>query len=105
MNKDRGIIKWLPFESLTPSKKVINSILYEKSKIPKPILSLEQQQEIEEKLIEAFYEQIEVTLKIYQNGYIKTTTSSILEIDYAYKKITLKNKDKVLFKQIIEVVL
>lgn len=105
MNKDRGIIKWLPFESLISSKKVINSILYEKSKISKPILSLEQQQEIEEKLVEAFYEQIEITLKIYQNGYIKTTTTSIIEIDYTYKKITLKNKDKVLFKQIIEVVL
>lgn len=105
MNKDRGMIKWQPFESLTPSKKVIDAILYEKSKRKKPILSLEQQQELEEKLIEAFYEQMEVTLKIYKNGHIETTTSSILEIDSIYKKITLKNKDKVLFKQIIEVVL
>ena len=48
---------------------------------------------------------MEVTLKIYKNGHIETTTSSILEIDSIYKKITLKNKDKVLFKQIIEVVL
>lgn len=105
MNKDRGIIKWQPFESLTPSKKVVDTILHEKSKIKKTILSLEQQQEIEEKLVEAFYEQIEVTLKIYKNGYIKTTTSSILEMDYTYKKITLKNKDKILFMQIIEIVL
>ena len=55
MHNDRGIIKWLPFESLTPNKKVIDSILYEKNKMQKPILSLEQQQEIEEKLVEAFY--------------------------------------------------
>ena len=51
MNKDRGIIKWLPFESLVSSKQVIDSILHEKNKIKKPILSLEQQQEISEKLI------------------------------------------------------
>lgn len=105
MNKDRGMIKWQPFESLTPSKKVIDDILYEKSKRKKPILSLEQQQELEEKLVEAFYEQIEVTLKIYKNGNIKTTTSIILEMDYVYKNITLKNKDKILFQQIVEVVL
>ena len=49
MNKDRGIIKWLPFESLVSSKQVIDSILHEKNKIKKPILSLEQQQEISEK--------------------------------------------------------
>lgn len=105
MHNDRGIIKWQPFESLTPSKKVIDAILYEKCKIKKPILSLEQQIEIEKKLVEAFYEQIEVTFKIYKNGYIKTTTSSILEMDYTYKKITLKNKDKILFSQIIEIVI
>lgn len=105
MNKDRGIIKWLPFESLTPNKKVIDTILYEKNKVKKPILSLEQQQEMEEKIIEAFYEQIEITLKIYINGYIKTIISPILEIDYTYKKIILKNKDIILFKQIVEVVL
>ena len=104
MNKDRGIIKWQPFESLAPSKKMVENILYEKNKIKKPILSLEQQQEIEEKLLEAFYEQAKVTLKIYKNGYIVTTTSSIEIIDSTYKKIILSNKDKILFKQIIEVV-
>ncbi len=105
MHNDRGIIKWLPFESLTPSKNVIDSILYEKSKIKKPILSLEQQQEIEERLVEAFYEQIEITFKIYKNGYIKIITSSILKIDTIYKKIILKNKMKLFFNQIIEIVL
>lgn len=105
MPKDRGIIKWLPFESLTSSKNVVDTILYEKEKIQKPILSLEQLEEIEEKLIEAYYEQIKVTLKIYKNGYITSVTSFILEINTTYKKITLTNKDKILFKQIIEVVL
>ena len=48
MNKDRGIIKWLPFDSLVNSKSVVESILYEKRKVKKPILSLEQTEEIEE---------------------------------------------------------
>ena len=103
MNKDRGVIKWQPFESLAPSKKMIENILYEKNKIKKPILSIEQQQEIEEKLVEAFYEQTKITLKIYKNGYIITTTSFIETIDSTYKKIILSNKDKILFKQIVKV--
>ncbi len=105
MNKDRGIIKWLPFESLVSSKQVIDSILHEKNKIKKPILSLEQQQEISEKLIEAFYEQDEVTLKIYKNGYIITLISFIKNIDYTYKKIVLNNDTKILFSQIVDIIL
>ena len=105
MNKDRGIIKWLPFESLVSSKQVIDSILHEKNKIKKPILSLEQQQEISEKLIKAFYEQDEVTLKIYKNGYIITLISFIKNIDYTYKKIVLNNDTKILFSQIVDIIL
>ncbi len=103
MNKDRGIIKWLPFDSLVNSKSVVESILYEKRKVKKPILSKEQMEEIEEKLIEAFYEQEKVTLKIYKSGYIKSITSTILSIDTTYKKIILANQDKILFNQIVDI--
>ncbi len=68
MNKDRGIIKWLPFESLVSNKTVIDSILKEKNKIKKPVLSLEQQQEIEDTLIHAFYEQEKIMVTYYKNG-------------------------------------
>ncbi len=103
MNKDRGIIKWMPFESLTPSKKIIDCILNEKEKIEKPTLSLEQQQEIEEKLIIAFYVQEKITIKFYQNGTIKSVISFIKFLDATYKKIVLQNKRTILFNQIIEI--
>ena len=70
MNRDRGIVKWAPFSSLVGQKEMIDALVLEKQKIKKPILSLEQQMEIEEKLMEAFYEQIEVTLQIYKKGVI-----------------------------------
>ena len=42
MNKnDRGIIKWQPFNSLMNGKLVINSLLIEREKINKPIISEE----------------------------------------------------------------
>lgn len=103
MNKDRGIIKWKPFQNLTSSNFIIESILAEKRKIKKPILSKEQERIIEEKLIEAYYEQIPVTLKIYQKGYIYSINTKIINIDQIYKKITIKNKC-ILFNQILEVI-
>jgi len=103
MNKDRGIVKWAPFSSLVGQKEMIDALVLEKQKIKKPILSLEQQMEIEEKLMEAFYEQIEVTLQIYKKGEIVAVTSSILEIDSTYKKIVLKNRLVLLFSQIINI--
>lgn len=105
MNKDRGIIKWQPFNSIVGEKELINSLLKEKQKIKKPILSLEQQRKIEEKLVEAYYEQIPVTLKIYKNGLVYQFTSNILSMDYVFKKITLKTGKIILFQQILEVVL
>lgn len=102
---NRGIIKWLPFNSILGQKELIAKLEKEKKKIKKPILSFDQQLEIEEKIIEAFYEQILVTLKIYKNGFIYTYTSSILQIDTIYKKITLKNGQKIFFNQIISIML
>ena len=103
MNKDRGIIKWLPFDSLVSSKSIVESILYEKRKVKKPILSKEQMEEIEEKLIEAFYEQEKITLKIYKSGYIQSITSTILHIDAIYKKVILTTHDTILFNQIVAI--
>ncbi len=105
MNKDRGIIKWMPFNSIIGEKQMIEKLVKEKQKIKKPILSLEQQKEIEDKLLEIFYEQIESTFKIYQNGFIITLKTKIKSMDYAYKKIELENHKTILFTQIIEIML
>ena len=103
MNNDRGIIKWLPFQSLVPNKEIIKKIKEEKNIIEKPLLSKEQQMDIENKLIEAFYEQINITLDYYLNGHIKTIKSKIINIDYVYKKITFEHNLILLFSQIIKI--
>lgn len=105
MNNDRGIMKWAPFSSLVGQKNMIETLVLEKQKVQKPILSLEQQQEIEEKLTEAFYEQIPITFKIYKNGRIETIVSSIVQMDTTYKKITLENHQVLLFEQILKAIL
>ncbi len=105
MNNDRGIIKWIPFNSLTEQKRMVESLLQEKQKIKKPILSLEQEKALEEKIIEALYEQVPITLYIYRKERITVITSTILSIDYTYKKIKLANQKTILFQQIVKAVL
>ncbi len=104
MNKqDRGIIKWQPFESLTPTKQIIKSILLEKSKVTKPILSDEEIKCLEDKIIEAYYSSININIHYYTNGYIKVTKGKIKKIDQIYKMIYLDNNLKLLFNQILDI--
>ena len=51
MNKDRGMIKWAPFNSLINSQYLINSLVFEKTKINKPTISEEEQKIIDEEEI------------------------------------------------------
>lgn len=102
-NIERGIIKWMPFNSVISSKEVVNSILKEKSKIKMPILSEEQIINIEKILILAFYSNVKINVFYYRNGTIENISGYIKKIDPTYRKIYFENKT-ILFNQIIKVI-
>ena len=104
MNKDRGMIKWAPFNSLINSQYLINSLVFEKTKINKPTISEEEQKIIEEKIIEAYYCRNKVLITYYKDGYLLKTKASIEKIDSIYKTIYLSNQLKLLFKQIYKII-
>ena len=103
MNKDRGMIKWAPFNSLINGKHIVNSLVLEKTKITKPQISEEEQKIIEEKIIEAYYCQEKVLITYYKDGYLYKIHSTIKKIDSIYKTIHLDNTLKLLVKQIITI--
>lgn len=100
MKLDRGMIKWQPFNSVINNKEVINSLLKEKSKKAKPIMSEEEINLLEEKIINCYYTQSEVSLTYYKNGYLLNIKGKIKKIDQVYKMIYIKTQ-KLLFNQII----
>lgn len=102
MNNDRGMIKWMPFKSL-PQDEVLKKILKEKERIAKPILSKEQLEELEKRLVEAFYEQIDMTLTIYSGGFIKKITSRVIKLNSSHRTILLQNHVTVHFNQILDI--
>lgn len=97
---DRGMIKWMPFNSVVSSKEIINSILKDKSKISMPILSQEQKDVNEQKLLIAYYSKSKINISYYQNGNINLINSYIKKIDFTYHKIYFEN-NTILFDQIV----
>ena len=82
MKLDRGIIKWQPFNSVAPSKEIINKLDREKQKIDKPILSEEQLDIIQNNLFEAYNNELETIIKYYKNGIIFNEQSKIKVLDF-----------------------
>ncbi len=103
MNKDRGMKKWAPFNSLMNGRAIVNSLIIEKSKIEKPQISEEEQKELEEKIIEAYYCQNPIIITYYKDGFLIKVKSTIKKIDSIYKTIYLNNEFKLLFKQIFNI--
>lgn len=101
-NKDRGMIKWLPYNSLINNKEVLYSLAHEKEKISKPILSQDEITKIENKIIDAYYMKNKIIITYYKAGYIYNEKGTIKKIDNISKFVYL-NDLKLLFNQIIGV--
>ena len=89
---DRGMIKWQPFDSLLSTKKVAKEIINEKSKVAMPTLSEDQLLNIEEKVLEAYYNGETIRLVYYRKGTYYTKTSLIKYIDKYKKQLILNDK-------------
>lgn len=102
MNKDRGMIKWMPFNSVVSTKEVLSSILKEKEKRKKPIMSDDEIKQLEKSIIDAFYMQTTINITYYKGGYTYKYVGKIKKIDSSNKLIYLSNL-RLLFNQIIDV--
>lgn len=102
-NFDRGMIKWMPFNSVVPSKQIVNEILKEKNKVKMPNLSNEQKKIIEDKIITAYYENEKINITYYYQGKLLDLEGTIKKIDSIYHKIYFNNKI-LLFDQIVKII-
>lgn len=86
---DRGMKKWLPFSSLVEQASYLDKMLYEKYKVEKPRISVEQARKIDRILKE--YDGSILNMKIYVDGYLYTYEGIIEKIDVSKKLIFLKD--------------
>jgi len=86
---DRGMKKWLPFAALVEQNVYLEQMIYEKNKIPKPQVSVEQGRKIDRILKEHSYN--ELKFRIYLDGYLYTFVGKIEQIDLNKHKIYFKD--------------
>jgi len=100
MNKDRGMIKWLPFSAVEDPSTIIKNIEKQKNYHKKPILSKDQIEMIENDILEAYHTQNDILIIYLSNGIYKRLKTKILKIEASSKKITTIQK-VLYFEQII----
>lgn len=100
---DRGIVKWAPFNSVINGNQLLDEINYERNRISKPILSEEQIADLEENIITAYSERSIINLYFYKNGCINIINGQITKLDPVNKIITINNKTRIYFNNIINI--
>ncbi|MDD3207002.1 MAG: YolD-like family protein [Bacilli bacterium] len=75
----RGMKKWLPFSSLEEQKPSLQQMKYEKGKCPKPKISSDQAEQIDEQLHD--YKNKIFLITYYEDGYLLTLEERIKKVD------------------------
>lgn len=83
---DRKMMKWTPFNALLEHSVYISDLLHGRERVDKPILSEDQFYDLNYKLEEAYNFHTEITVKHYDNGYLKEVKGLITRID-VYNKL------------------
>ncbi len=95
--------KWMPFNAVCDGTSLVDEIINEKSKIRKTILSEDQLNTIQEKILDSFNSKELINIKYYMNNRIYEIDSIIKKIDDINKLIELKNGKKLSFSQILNI--
>ena len=103
MLKDRGMIKWQPFNSVISSQEVVSSIMLAKNKIAKPILSLDQLENLNELLKENYYNQTVVEIKYFKNNNIYHVKGKITNVNENTKIVFINKELKLHISQILQI--
>ncbi len=101
--KDRGMLKWQPFDSVIQSKKVVNNLSNKRNKIEQPILSEDQLIEFNDIITQAYYSNNIIKISYYFSGNIISKEAKIKKINYVKKQIILSDNTTIFYKQITNI--
>ncbi|HDR4733434.1 TPA: YolD-like family protein [Bacillus cereus] len=88
MSKGRGMVKWQPFASMPEQFVCIKDMIQEQTKIPRPILTQDAKERVENKLLISYLGEEEVLLTYYKNGYLYKNYITVTDINPLNKTIT-----------------
>jgi len=97
---NRGMKKFAPFASLIEQSTCLEAMRYEKNKVPKPELSEDQQEKINNILTN--YDGNELEFKYFCDGYIYSVVDKIVRID-TYKRAIILTKGTLEFSRLVDI--
>ena len=100
---NRSQAKWAPFNSVVPGKEMVSDVLKRKNVVKMPILSEDQINELENKLINSYNNQNEIRIKYFRGGRYYLRKGIVVNIDVLGRKIILNDNYNLFFSQIIEI--
>ena len=99
--QDRGMMKWAPYQSLIEQSTYLAEMRRERQKVPKPLISSDRAEEINEIL--CTYEGETILVKVWENGFLSDLEGIISKIDPFNRQIEVAEK-RISFSSIINLV-
>ena len=100
---NRSQAKWAPFNAVAPGDEMVQEVLKRKNVVKMPILSDDQINEIENKVINSYNNQTKVRIKYFRGGRYYLREGIVVNIDILGRKIALNDEYNLFFSQIIEI--
>lgn len=100
--KDRGIIKWAPFDALVGFQQMIQDVKYKMAKREKPLLLEDQLASMDIVLKDAVAQNKTLEITYYEDGYIKSMYGRVVKIDTYNKCLILEYQIRIAINAIID---
>ncbi len=101
--RDRGIIKWAPFDALVGYHSLLKELRYRMNRQQKPVLSDDQYQNLNQLLSVAINTACLVQISYFDDGYIQTVTGRVQKLDFIHHRIILEGRFMVGANDIIDI--
>lgn len=98
---NRELVKWAPFSAVIPGSVMVNDVLKKKNKVKMPVLSDDQKNELQDKMITYYNNQEKVNIRYFKAGNIFKIKGIITNIDYNNHKLIINEEIPLFFSQII----
>ena len=100
--KDRGIVKWAPFDALTGHGDMLEELIFNINKKEKNILSDDECDELNSTVSNAFNNQKTISIEYYNNGYSYQTFGLIKKLDSVKKIILMETGESIHFDDVLK---
>ena len=99
--KDRGILKWAPFDALNGHSTVLEEMIYNINKRQKQIISPDDYLEMDQTAKTAFEENKNVSLDYFRDGYTYSTYGKIKKIDQINRFLVMDTNETIPFDDVM----